>query len=104
MGKSSASSADRAPQQIAFQPPVHVPGNFQSGCGRCARAEQIVDELNEVAHGAALGGYVAGEPGQMPAGDAAKDQEIVDGVQVAASPNSCASGLSLASFAMQMGP
>ena len=51
---------------------------------------------------AALRGPVAGKPG--PAGDAAQGEEIVEGVQVAASANSCASILSFASLTMQMGP
>ena len=60
--------------------------------------------MDEVPHGAALRVAVAGKPGQVPAGDAAQGEEIVESVQDAASANSCASSLSFASLAMQMGP
>jgi len=95
---------DHALQKIAFQPPVHVPGNFHGGCGSGAGPEYVVYELDEVPHGAAFGGHVAGQPGQVAAGEAAQDQEIVEGVQVAASADSCAFTLSFASLAMHMGP
>ena len=60
--------------------------------------------MDEVPHCAALRGPVAGKPGQVPAGDATQDEEVTQGVQDAASANSCASILSFASLTMQMGP
>ena len=92
------------PQHRVLQPEPDVPGDLKGDCGRGAGPQHVINELDEIPHGAALRGHVAGEPGQMPAGDAAQDQEIVERVQDAASANSCASSLSFASFAMQMGP
>jgi len=92
------------PQHRALQPEPKIPGDLKSDCRRGAGAQQVVDELDEIPHGAAFRGPIAGKPGEVPAGYAAQSEEIVESVQDAASANSCASGLSFASLAMQMGP
>jgi len=83
------------PSQIAFQPQVQIPGGLQGDRGRDPGAEQIVNGLNQAAHGAALGGSVARKNGEIPAGEAAQGEEVAEGVQDAASADSSASFLSL---------
>ena len=96
--------SSHASEHRALQPEPEVPGDLQGDRRGWPGSGEVVYVLDEVPHGTALGSYVAGKSGKIAAGYAAQDEEIVEGVQVAASAGSSACIPSPDSFTMHMGP
>ena len=96
--------SSHASEHRALQPEPEVPGDLQGDRRGWPGSREVVYVLDEIPHGTALGRDVAGKSGKIAAGYAAQYEEIVEGVQVAASAGSSACIPSPDSFTMHMGP